>query len=69
MFGRRRHGEKASNGKPVKKLIKTANEEIAVLGRGHTTVKSISDEVLFLCRFPHSGNPRAANPEFPFLGF
>lgn len=68
MFGRRRHGEKASNGKPVKKLIKTANEKV-VLGAGHTTVKSISDEVLFLCRFPHSGNPRAANPEFPFHGF
>ena len=34
MFGRRSHGKKASNGKPVKKLIKTANEEIAVLGRG-----------------------------------
>ena len=25
--------------------------------------------VLFLCCFPHSGNLRAANPEFPFHGF
>ena len=25
--------------------------------------------MLFLCCFPHSGNPRAANPEFPFHGF
>ena len=68
MLGRRSHGEKTSNGKPVKKLIKTANEKV-VLGAGHTTVKSISDEVLVLCRFPDSGNLRAANPEFPFHVF
>lgn len=68
MFGRRSHGEKTSNGKPVKKIIKTANEEV-VLGAGHTTVKSISDEVLFLCCFPHSESLRAANSEFPFHGF
>ena len=55
MLGRRSHGKKASNGKPVKKLIKTANEEIAVLGRGTQQSKASRTRCFFCVVFPIQG--------------
>ena len=52
MLGRRSHGEKASNGKPVKKLIKTANEEIAVLGGAHNSQKHLGRGAFFVSFSP-----------------
>ena len=69
MFGRRRHGEKASNGKPVKKLIKTANEEIAVLGRGTQQSKASRTRCFFCVVFPIQGTRALLTLNSPFTVF
>lgn len=68
MLGRRSHGEKASNGKPVKKLIKTANEEV-VLGQGTQQSKASRTRCFFCVVFPIQGTRAPLTLNFLFSVF
>lgn len=68
MFGRRSHGEKTSNGKPVKKLIKTANEKV-VLGRGTQQSKASRTRCFFCVVFPIQGTRAPLTLKSPFTVF
>lgn len=68
MLGRRSHGEKTSNGKPVKKLIKTAKEEV-VLGRGTQQSKAPRAGCFFCVVFPIQGTRAPLTLNSPFTVF